>query len=590
MNREEVKNFLLSNFDKIDGMIRQRLYFRYPEVFKAIYDHTNYLGNRKFVERLYHIMNDLYEIPKCKYCGTKPVKLNYYDGELKYSDFCSTKCMANSNETKNKRYDTNLKRYGSELYAKTNKFREKYKNTCINKYGVESHNQSNDVKNKKSKSYLNNYGVDNPSKSDDIKKKKENAYLKNYGVTSPLKNFEVKNRFIETCNEKYGVTNPAKLQEVQETKRKNCLDKYGVDHYTKTEEFKENIKSKFLDNKFYNFLNYRGIDLYDNKYISYRYYHNWVCLECNNIFNTTWEQITLGYLCPKCYPRTSSSFEREIKEILEKEYNYEIIMNDRSLIYPYEIDMLFPEHNLAVEFDGLYWHSFIEDKYYHLRKTNLCEEKGYKLLHIFEDEYIFRKNIVLEKLRYELGINNNKQKIYARNCEVKEINSKIKNEFLENNHIQGSDRSKVKIGAYYKDKLVSVMTFSKSNISRSFYQEEGVWELSRFATDVNFVIPGVASKLLEYFKNNYEWKEIFTYADKRWSNGNLYEKIGFNFSHETKPNYWYVVGNSRKHRFNLRKGKNDPKDIPEHIIRQSQGYRMIWDCGNIKFYMNNLRS
>jgi len=83
---------------------------------------------------------------------------------------------------------------------------------------------------------------------------------------------------------------------------------------------------------------------------------------------------------------------------------------------------------------------------------------------------------------------------------------------------------------------------------------------------------------------NYEWKEIFSYADRRWSNGDLYYKLGFELDSITKPNYWYSNRNlNRIHRFNLRKKPNEPKDIPEYIIRSKEGYYRIWDCGHLKF-------
>ena len=129
------------------------------------------------------------------------------------------------------------------------------------------------------------------------------------------------------------------------------------------------------------------------------------------------------------------------------------------------------------------------------------------------------------------------------------------------------------------------MTFSVGNISKGSTNKEGVWELNRFCSNYNYHIPGIASKLLAYFKNNYMWDEIFSYADKRWSNGNLYYQLGFNLEHETKPNYWYVKGLERIHRFNLRKKENEPKDIPEWILRQNEGYLKVWDCGNLKFRM-----
>ena len=114
-----------------------------------------------------------------------------------------------------------------------------------------------------------------------------------------------------------------------------------------------------------------------------------------------------------------------------------------------------------------------------------------------------------------------------------------------------------------------------------------VWELNRFCSHSDYNVIGIASKLLTWFKRNYSWSEVFSYADRRWSTGNLYYKIGFELVSETQPNYWYIDGLRRIHRFNLRKTSSDPKEKPEQIIRKEQGYNRIWDCGNLKFRMVN---
>jgi len=128
------------------------------------------------------------------------------------------------------------------------------------------------------------------------------------------------------------------------------------------------------------------------------------------------------------------------------------------------------------------------------------------------------------------------------------------------------------------------MTFSHGSLAKGVKKQDPlIWELNRFCTHLEFVISGIAGKLLEHFKKNYNWKEIFSYADRRWSNGNLYEKLGFELIASTQPNYWYVRNIERIHRFALRKRPDEPKDIPEHLLRLEEGYTRIWDCGNLKF-------
>jgi len=215
----------------------------------------------------------------------------------------------------------------------------------------------------------------------------------------------------------------------------------------------------------------------------------------------------------------------------------------------------------------------------------MCNKKGYRLITIFEDEFIHKKDIMESMLKNKLGIANNKV-IYARKCKIGIIESRTARLFCESNHIQGYAGSKIKIGLFYKDKLVSVMTFSSPSIAKGARNKKlNVWELSRFCSKLNCRVIGGASKLFKYFERNYQWQQIFSYADRRWSDGNLYEKLGFDFDGYTVPNYWYFKSKNciRTHRFVLRKKSDEPKDQTEWQIRQKEGWNRIWDCGNFRF-------
>lgn len=294
--------------------------------------------------------------------------------------------------------------------------------------------------------------------------------------------------------------------------------------------------------------------------------------------------------CSECMKKFSSS-EKEISEYI-KNLGFKIIENDRKIIYPYELDIIIPDRKMAIEYCGLYWHGEKRkpNKNYHLDKLNKCKENGYNLITIFEDEWLNKNNIVRNRLKYMLC--NNTDRIYARNCGITEISSKTAKEFVDNYHLQGYVNCKVKLGAYNEGRLVSVMTFSKPSISKGRKDQKGLsWELSRFCSSCNVV--GIASKLLSYFKNVYEWDEIYSYADKRWSDGNLYEKIGFDKVDDTKPNYWYFhtidKGLKKYHRFNFRKDKlnklleNFDGGKTEYQNMLDNGWDRIWDCGNFKF-------
>ena len=296
--------------------------------------------------------------------------------------------------------------------------------------------------------------------------------------------------------------------------------------------------------------------------------------------------------CPIC-SRMESNEEKEVFDFLSPYFD-DIIQNDRILIKPKELDIVIPSKRIAIEYCGLYWHTESKvGRLYHLGKLNQCNEIGYKLITLFQDEWIYNKEVVKNRLKNILGISDT-ESIYARKCEIREIEPHVKNEFLNKFHLQGSDRSNVNIGLFYSNNLVSVMTFSKGNISKGSEYIEDVYELSRFCSDYNHRIIGGAGKLFKYFINNYNPKEIYSYSDKRWSDGNLYKQIGFEYVHDSKPSYYYMIENKRIHRFNFRKNvlkdklKNFNEDLSEYENMLNNNYDRVWDCGNKKWNYKNM--
>jgi hypothetical protein len=238
------------------------------------------------------------------------------------------------------------------------------------------------------------------------------------------------------------------------------------------------------------------------------------------------------------------------------------------------LNIIIPSLSLGIECNGLYWHGELsgnKNKKYHINKTQICESKNIQLIQIFEDEWIYKSDIIKSKLKHLL--NKNKEKFYARNCIVKEINSKECNSFLLKNHIQGIDKSKVKLGIYNNDILLGVMTFGY--LRTSLGQKNNCrdkYELYRFCTSKHIV--GGASKLLKYFIKKYKPLEIII--------------------SDTSPNYWYFgkgTNYKRFHRYTFakhtlnRKLKNFDFSLTEWQNMQLNGYDRIWDCGNLKYSM-----
>lgn len=322
---------------------------------------------------------------------------------------------------------------------------------------------------------------------------------------------------------------------------------------------------------------------------------------CSTIYSVTPSNFFKGDRCPYCSKRKKySNVEKEIVEFIKDIYDGEIIENSRDIISPYELDIYLPDKKIAFEIDGIYYHStkYKEDKNYHLNKTNLCKEIGIRLIHIFDDEIIEKRKIVEDKILNILGLNSNR--IYARECIIKNINANEKNKFLKENHIQGKDNSEIKLGLYTNTKyyeeevLVAVMTFCKPRIAlgqkkNSIYD----YELSRYCSLLDNNVIGGFSKLLKYFERNYEWNKIITYADKRWSVGDIYFKNNFKYLRDSKPSYWYINSKNIKkriYRYQFRKSLlktlfpleyDDNKTEIE--IMTEVGYYRLYDCGNMVF-------
>jgi hypothetical protein len=291
-----------------------------------------------------------------------------------------------------------------------------------------------------------------------------------------------------------------------------------------------------------------------------------------------------GHGCNDC-TSTISELENEISSFLI-DNNIEVITSSRSIIKPNQLDIYIPSHNLAIEFNGLYWHS--EEylaKNYHLNKTELCEAKDIQLIHIFEDEWLNKRPIVESRLKNILGLTPNK--IYARKTHIKEVSSKDVKVFLNANHIQGNVNSSIKIGLYLDEELVSLMTFGGLRRIIGSTEKEDSYELLRFCNKLNSSVIGGAGKLLKYFEKHYNPKEIVSYADRRWSKGNLYNNLGFKFIHYSQPNYWYVINKKRVNRINFQKHKlikeGYNKDKTEHQIMLDRKIYRIYDCGTITY-------
>lgn len=295
-----------------------------------------------------------------------------------------------------------------------------------------------------------------------------------------------------------------------------------------------------------------------------------------------------GHGCPKCGKHLSYG-EDEIYNFLTQFYEQKnILRNDRKVLGGKEVDILIASEKVGIEYNGVEWHSekYGKGKYYHLNKTLLCKEKGIRLLHIFEDDFLEKKEIIFEKLKNILKLNNDKEVIGGRKCNITTINYHDAKTFLNKFHIQGCAHSTLYYAAKYNKEIVAVMTFKKINNNN--------WELNRFATDFKYRLPGVAMKIFNYFLKENSVATVKSFLDKTWMHNedNLYIKLGFKKDGETPPDYMYVVGRKRYHKFNFRKHilhkkYGLPLTMTESEMCEKIGANKIYNCGLIRYIWKN---
>jgi very-short-patch-repair endonuclease len=277
----------------------------------------------------------------------------------------------------------------------------------------------------------------------------------------------------------------------------------------------------------------------------------------------------------------------EILKYLKDNYNNSIIID--YMVDGFKLDFYLPDNKIGIRILSNFKNSENNSNWKSQKKVS---ELDIKVIQIFEDNWINKNDIVKSRLCNILKTN---KKIGSRECKIVEIDSKTTMSFLNKNHLQGGIGSSVKIGLEYRGELVSVMTFGKLRKNLGSKSVDGEWELIRFCNKNKLTVIGSASKLFNFFIKKYKPNRIISYADKLWSNNdNVYEKIGMFKVSESKPSYFYILGNKRVGRFSLRKdvlvSMGFSNKLTEREICYNNGVYRIYDAGSFKYEWNNQSS
>jgi hypothetical protein len=497
----------------------------------------------------------------CVLCG-RPTQ---FSGRLNrgYYAHCSQKCTANDKKVVDQRKATNLELHGSEGYNN----HEQTSATKLERYGNANYANGDQIRATK----LERYGIagfNNPEQ-------RRLTKLKMYGAT----NFVNPEKCARTKLERYGSATYNNVEKAQETK----IIKYGAPNFVNPAKAIETVKNKTISK--YAKWTSGQCEILDYKTPVF----HCRCLKCGKEFDI---RLGTGFYrlfrygidwCTECNPAEPSRSMGEqtlydyVKELVGEE---NIRHSDRETIHRTELDIYIPDKKVAIEFDGLYWHCELKvNDRYHINKTEKCEDAGIRLVHVFEDEWDFKKDIVKSRISGILGRN---RRIFARQCTVREMKAEDANEFLSENHIQGVCHSKWRYGLYLEDTPVAVMTFGRNRFGKGY-------ELLRFCTTKNLSVVGGASRLFRHFVDEHpEIDEIVSFADRRWSGPEaFYPKLGFVLEGKTPPGYAYVVNGIRRNRMEFTKKRlveaGFPPEKSEPEIMLSRKIYRIYDCGNWKY-------
>lgn len=202
-----------------------------------------------------------------------------------------------------------------------------------------------------------------------------------------------------------------------------------------------------------------------------------------------------------------------------------------------EFDFYFPDKHIAIEFNGTWFHcDYFKPKTYHQEKYLLAKEKNIQLITVWEDDWNLKTDIIKDLIKSKLGIFD--KKIGARETVIKEVPREEVLLFIDSNHLQSNCIYRTALGLYHKDELVFIMTFGKSRFKENYD------EILRISSKSGYCIIGGANKILQYYIKNYckNKEKIISYCNCDISNGDIYNKLGMDYTNTTLNWWWYKNG------------------------------------------------
>lgn len=444
--------------------------------------------------------------------------------------------------------------FGVSNVFQLSEIKEKARNTKIEKYGNAHYVNPNKAK----ETSLKKYGVENYSSLTECREKVRQTCLTRFGTATPAQNADIMQKMKDTCMQKFGTDNYWKSVEFKKIQQQQYFENYP----NLSEEYKEvyrdagklrELISTLADKTTYGIANYFGISRASAEALLLK--HN--LLDLREISYNT------------------SHFEQELAEYIGNDICE--LNNRTALLSGKELDIYIPSKKIGIEFNGTYWHSSIKKpKNYHLEKSKLAEEAGIRLIHIWEYEWEDPDMQQKIKLMLDIALGRVKNKIYARNCTVRQITNAEAKPLNNKIHLQGHRDAKITYGLFYQNELVQLMSFSPTKYNKN-NNIDNSWEIIRGCPGSNSLVVGGVSKLFKHFVNDIQPAQVFSYCDFNKFNGRSYEALGMEFVGYTGPDMkWVLANGSVKNR--------SPK---KHKELKEQSVAQIFGAGSKKYLWKN---
>lgn len=457
-----------------------------------------------------------------------------------------------------RRKQTSLEKYGVLFPSQHEIVKAKAEATCMDRYGAKAATCNPQVLQKVRDTNQHNWGVPYVQQNAEVRARTRQVFESEYGGACPAQNAQVKQKTRKTNVEKYGVVAPFLKPDVMDAGRERLRAQSYESQVASQSEF-EPLFSRDT------YIQGSPLSEYDFK-----------CVKCGDQFKSLVKaQVPLR--CYVCHPKRETWGEVAIKQWLQSQ-TVAFEQWDREQIKPLELDFWIPDHKLAIEFNGIWHHRHdkIQDRKYHQHKWAWCEEKGIRLIQIWEHELHAKPEIIWDRLHHVLG--GHTHRVGARACEIVKITHDQARTFINAHHLQGYSPTPHVWGLIKDQEIQAVASFLKNR-----YSSKAEYELARYCVKAGAQVPGGLSRLINHAQRELGFKSLLSYSNLNWGKGDGYLKTGFVFDHISVPNYWYFKNiNDVQSRLKFQKHKIQglaPGHTEQQIAR-NMGYNRFYDAGS----------